>query len=241
MTDLFTWIEIPASNMARAKAFYEGLFGSELVQFPFGTLTYAMFPSDNFGVHGALVSGEGYTPSADGPLVYLNGAGRLDVLEQRIAPLGGQVLMPKTFLSDEAGEVVIFLDSEGNRLGLQAPTIRQSSGPVADVVMKSLLDGATPNHAFLITRGQGYDDPATLPLQWEHARNMFTLMRDGRLSHVSALVDGSDVLGFGLLAVASRAEAEAILAKDPGIAGGRLGYQMLTAVSFDGERTRPKL
>ena len=70
---------------------------------------------------------------------------------------------------------------------------------------------------------------------------MFTLMRDGQLAHVSALMDGTDALGFGLMTVTSKDEAEAILREDPAVRGGRLVVELLSSMSFDGELTRTHL
>ncbi|WP_018262017.1 VOC family protein [Methylobacterium sp. WSM2598] len=232
MNHLSNWIEIPVADMARARAFYEGLLETRLVEFSCGPLTCAMVPTRDRRNRGALVQGAGYAPSSDGALIYLDAGGRLDAAARRIAPLGGTILTPRTRLSEEAGEVVIFRDPEGNRLGLHSPVAPRREGPVTDAALQGLLRGRAPGLAFLITRGPRYDDPATAPLQWEHARAMTTLLRDGPLTHVTALVDGAEVLGFGLIDVATREEAEAVLAADPGVAGGRLAVTLLTALSF---------
>jgi predicted enzyme related to lactoylglutathione lyase len=249
MNHLSNWIEIPVTDMARARTFYEALLGESLAEFPFGPLTYAMFPTRDRHNAGALVMGEGYVPSREGALVYLNAAGCLDTMLARAEASGADILMPKTFLSEEAGEAAILLDTEGNRIGLQSPAELAAKSPegeavtepVTDGTMQAMLGAAMPQVAFLLKRGPAYDDPASAPLQWEHARNMFTLMRYGRLSHVSALLDGTDVLGFGLMSAGSREEAEAILREDPAVHGGRLVVELLSSISFDGERTHTRL
>ncbi len=245
MDRLSNWIEIPVTDMARARAFYEALLGAELVEFPFGPLTYAMFPASDPHNAGALVQGEGYVPSRDGALVYLDATGRLDAMLARAQAAGAAVLMPRTLLSEEAGEAAILLDTEGNRIGLQSPAERAAAevpaGPVADATMQAMLGATAPRVAFVLRRGPAYDDPATAPAQWEHARNMFTLMRDGRVAQVSALVDGTDVLGFGLMAAGTAEEAAATLREDPGVRSGRLVAEILTAMSFDASRSRAGL
>lgn len=241
MGNLFNWVEIPVADMARAKAFYEALLATELPTFPLGGLTYALFPAVDFGGHGALVMGEGHRPSASGPLVYLDAEGRLDALAARLKILGAKVVLERTVLSRESGELLHFIDSEGNRIGLHSPVRPLASEPVPDSVMHGLLSQQQPGFAFILTRGPRYDDPALAGLQWEHARNMFTLMRDGRLAHVSVLTNGAPILGFGLMVAETREEVEAVLAADPGVAGGRLAFEVMSAVSFDGERTRRKL
>lgn len=233
MDHLMNWIEIPVADMARATAFYERVLGVALAPMELGPVRYAMFPAKSRFNTGALVHGEGYAPSPSGPLVYLDatGEGRLDQLLARIPEAGGTIVMPKTLLSPEAGEVAIFTDSEGNRVGLQA-AVADTSAMVTDEAMQRLLGGAAKELAFVVKRGPAYDDPARQHLQWEHARNMFALLRAGKLRSVTALVDGTDVLGLGVLLVTGREEAEALLREDPGVRGGRLSFELLTAVAF---------
>ena len=101
-----------------------------------------------------------------------------------------------------------------------------------DENMQRLLGGAKRGLAFVVRPGPSYDDPSLAHLQWEHARNMFALLRAGKLRAVSALLDGTDVLGMGLLTTDDRAEAEALLREDPGVRGGRLRFDLLTDASF---------
>ncbi len=108
----------------------------------------------------------------------------------------------------------------------------QPTPAVTDATMQRLLGSARPGIAFLIRRGPAFDDPATVPHQWEHGRNMFALLQAGKLRQVTALPDGTDVLGLGLFALSDRAEAEAILRADPGVRSGRLTYQLVSDVTF---------
>ena len=241
MADLFNWVEIPVTDMARAKKFYESLLSVEMQPFAINGTNYAVFPSTDFSGHGALVEGVGYAPSTDGPLVYLDATGKLDELARQVPMLGGDVVLPCTYISEEGGEIVHFRDTEGNRLGLHSPVTRPSTGAVTDQTMHRLLESRKPSFAFVVTRGPRFEDPELASLQWEHARNMFALMRDGKLIHVSALADGASILGFGVMEADSREEVAAILAADPGVAAGRLAFEVTTAVSFDGEKTRHRL
>lgn len=237
MDHLINWTEIPALDLPRARAFYEQVFETELLPLEFGPLHYALFPTKNAHNTGALVQGPGYLPSENGPLLYLDASGKLDALLARVQAAGGAVLMPRTFLSAEAGYVGIFTDSEGNRIGLQEPIAEVNTEPVPDQTMQRLLANAEPALAFLVRKGPAFADPSLQHLQWEHARNMFTLLRDGKLRSVTALVDGSDVLGVGVFAVA-REEAEQLLRDDPGVRGGRLTMQILNAASFAADEVR---
>lgn len=121
MQHLSNWIEIPVTDLARAKAFYERVLQEELHSAELGSVKYAIFPCRDRFNNGALAQGDGYAPAAGGVTVYLDGGTNLDGLVARVQDAGGTVLMPKTYLGADAGHVALFLDSEGNRIGLQAP------------------------------------------------------------------------------------------------------------------------
>lgn len=234
MDHLSNWIEIPCTDISRARSFYEEILEVELTPFEQNGLSYAFFPVRNLYNTGALVQGDGYVPSMHGPLVYLDGTGRMDTILARVERAGGRVIMPRIVVSPEAGEVGVFVDSEGNRVGVQAAM--PDSSPVTDATLQRLLASAAPGVAFVVRRGPSYGD-ATAPLQWEHARYMFSLLKAGKLRSVIALTDGSDVLGLGLW-TGSRDEAEEALRQDPGARGGRITFELLTDVSFDAASTR---
>jgi hypothetical protein len=46
----------------------------------------------------------------------------LSTILNKVEDSGGSILMPKLFLSDMAGYIALFTDSEGNRIGLQSMT-----------------------------------------------------------------------------------------------------------------------
>ncbi len=113
-----TWFEIPAANLPRAIQFYETVLGVSLVPMEVSPgYPMAMFPAE--GVNGALITGEGYTPSADGSLIYLSYPGDLDIPAARVEPAGGKLLAPKTSIGSH-GYILMFLDTEGNRVGLHS-------------------------------------------------------------------------------------------------------------------------
>jgi predicted enzyme related to lactoylglutathione lyase len=237
MDHLTNWLEIPVVDMERARRFYEKVLGVELMPMELPGMRYAIFPAKNAFNTGALVQGEGYAPASGGPVVYLDAQDRIDAVLARVTEAGGSVAMPKMFLSPEAGEIAFFVDSEGNRIGLQSSVNEAKNEPVTDETMQRLLGGADKNVTFLLRRGPAFDDPARQHLQWEHARNMFSLLRAGKLRMVTALMDGTDVLGVAIFN-GTREEAEATLREDPGVRGGRLNLQLLTGVSFFAGETR---
>lgn len=77
-----------------------------------------IFPAD--GPSGAVVNGDDYTPAENGTLVYLNGGEDLNVALNKIAGLGGNVLVPKTHIGDGMGYFAIFTDTEGNKIALHS-------------------------------------------------------------------------------------------------------------------------
>jgi predicted enzyme related to lactoylglutathione lyase len=119
MTHLSNWVEIPARDLERASKFYAQVLGEPLQPMELGGNRYALFPSKDKFNCGALAQGDGYEPGVQGPLVYLDGGTDLDAKVGRIAAAGGTVILPKTYLGPEAGHIALFLDTEGNKIGLQ--------------------------------------------------------------------------------------------------------------------------
>ncbi|MCA9837353.1 MAG: VOC family protein [Trueperaceae bacterium] len=113
------WFEIPVTDMTRATQFYGQIFGITLKADPaMPGYHMAMFPSQG-GVDGALLQGEGYTPSKTGSLVYLNGGEDLAKVLNRVEAAGGKILQPKTSIG-ENGFMAFFEDTEGNKIGLHS-------------------------------------------------------------------------------------------------------------------------
>jgi uncharacterized protein len=118
-----SWFEIPALDLERAQRFYEAIFDLKLIAADFPNIKMRMFPlTDERGIGGAVVySGGFYKPSAtDGPLIYLNGNPDLQQVLDKVEGAGGKILVPKTEISPEYGFMGVFLDSEGNRIGLHS-------------------------------------------------------------------------------------------------------------------------
>ncbi len=120
MANAINLFEIPATNFTRAKDFYSTLFNTEMhVQSIMGS-QMAFFNAPDNGVSGAICTGEGYEPSKVGTLPYLNGGEDLENVLQKVPEAGGEILMPKTHVSEEVGYVAMFLDTEGNRIALHS-------------------------------------------------------------------------------------------------------------------------
>lgn len=122
MQHLINWIEIPVLDIERAKNFYSKIFGGIHLQdypMPDQKMKYCLFPCDDKFNAGALVQSANHKPSHDGVLIYFDAGNDMDIILNRVGKEGGQVIMPKNFLGAEAGYVGMFIDSEGNKIGLQ--------------------------------------------------------------------------------------------------------------------------
>lgn len=120
MENIISWFEIPAGDFERAKRFYGEILNIDFHDGEFGSERMAFFPSDAANVSGAIVLGQYRAPHSDGVLVYLNGGDDLNIVLSRIEAAGGKVLIAKTLISPEMGYFGIFLDSEGNKLGVHS-------------------------------------------------------------------------------------------------------------------------
>lgn len=117
--NIATWFELPVNNMARAKAFYQSVLQAEFKDEEMSGLQMAIFSAEPGAVGGMLVLGETYQPSQTGAVVYFNGGENLTAPLERALQHGGSMVVPKTPIHDgECGYFALFLDSEGNRVGL---------------------------------------------------------------------------------------------------------------------------
>ena len=82
----------------------------------------AFFPSEDMNgkVSGSLVQGDMHKPSADGAKIYLNGNPDLNIALSKVESAGGKVIMPKTHIGEDIGNMAFFIDSEGNTVALHS-------------------------------------------------------------------------------------------------------------------------
>ncbi|MBX9960353.1 MAG: VOC family protein [Burkholderiaceae bacterium] len=118
------WFEIYVNDMARAKAFYQGLLGVELtrLQSPDGDSSMEMwaFPMNDgsYGASGTLAKMAGMSAGGNSTLVYFS-CTDCAVEAARAVPHGGRVEQPKTSLGPY-GFMALVVDTEGNRIGLHS-------------------------------------------------------------------------------------------------------------------------
>ncbi len=120
-TNALNWFEIPVTDIARARKFYESIFEIKMEQMEMPGMKYAMFPFDpaNAKIAGGLAESPMHTPGQTGSIVYLNGNPDLQLVLDRIEKAGGKITMPKTSIGQN-GFMAFFTDTEGNRMALQS-------------------------------------------------------------------------------------------------------------------------
>lgn len=121
-TNALNWFEIPVSDMARAKHFYQVIFDIHMEDMNVSNVEMAAFPysAGNGRVSGALAKSDFHKPSMDGTLVYLNANPDMSPVLEKIEAEGGKILMGKTSISPEIGYMAFFEDIEGNRIALHS-------------------------------------------------------------------------------------------------------------------------
>jgi len=114
------WVSIPATDVARAVAFYNRVFGLSLEVTEEMGHPMAFLPGDRES-HGAMgaITGGPTPPGLDGPIAFFACAVDLDQPLGRVEAAGGAVLDTKTPIG-ASGFVAQFRDSEGNRVGLHS-------------------------------------------------------------------------------------------------------------------------
>ena len=124
MKNAISWFEIPTTDIDRAQKFYETIFGISMMPMDLPNIKMRMFPLDDMmtQVGGALVDSGGFHKASvtDGPLIYLNANPDVQNILDRVVAAGGSIMVPKTEISPEYGFMAVFIDTEGNRIGLHS-------------------------------------------------------------------------------------------------------------------------
>ena len=113
--------EIPAMEISRAVDFYQAILEINIEKMEMPNMQMGIFPYEEQMVTGVIVQAEGYQPSADGITIYLNGGDNLQIILDRVEKNGGKIVIPKTPHADGSEFFAVFLDSEGNRIGVHSP------------------------------------------------------------------------------------------------------------------------
>ncbi|MCC6997163.1 MAG: VOC family protein [Deltaproteobacteria bacterium] len=123
MPHAISWFEIPTTDFARARTFYEAMLGTTLMPMEAPGRKMAAFPADwsKGEISGCIVQGQGAQPAATGTLIFLNCDPDLAAALGRVVKAGGKIVLPKTEIPMQgAGHMAIITDTEGNSIGLHS-------------------------------------------------------------------------------------------------------------------------
>ena len=120
MNNLISIVEISVTDFARAVKFYQTVLGIAIEEMEMDGNQMGVLPNDEGTVNVVLVKGNDYKPTTDGAVLYLNAGNDLQPMLDKVAQNGGQVIVPKTEISPEMGYFALFIDTEGNKLGLHS-------------------------------------------------------------------------------------------------------------------------
>ena len=121
MNSYVSIFEIPATDISRAIHFYQTILDVSIEKMEMSGFEMGLLPYEGQAVVGVIMKGEGFQPSVDGVTIYLNAGNDLQVVLDKVAKNGGEIIMPKTPHADESGFFALFIDSEGNKMGLHSP------------------------------------------------------------------------------------------------------------------------
>ncbi|MBC8172399.1 MAG: VOC family protein [Chitinophagales bacterium] len=121
-TNSLNWFEISVTDIKRAKKFYESVFDIEMEETEMMGMQMAFFPAEGGSgkANGALVQSDQHKPSSDGAKIYLNANPDLTESLGKVEAAGGQVIMPKTDIGEDNGNMAFFIDTEGNVVGIHS-------------------------------------------------------------------------------------------------------------------------
>lgn len=115
MKKLIEWVEIPTVNFKRAVKFYNNVFKFSMEEQDCETEKMACFPTGE----GAVFYQPDYKPSGNGIVISMNVPDSIEETAVRIEQNGGKIVLQKTKIEAEGrGYFALFLDSEGNKIGL---------------------------------------------------------------------------------------------------------------------------
>ena len=122
MPNSIVHFEIPADDVARARAFYEKTFGWKIKPFPmppgeeyFGVTTRK---KGEPGIDGGMMKRK----MPDQPFTNYITVKSIDAMNQTVQANGGTIVLPKQEIGQGMGWISVFKDPESNLIGLhQAP------------------------------------------------------------------------------------------------------------------------
>ncbi|MCK9618520.1 MAG: VOC family protein [Lentimicrobiaceae bacterium] len=120
MAKVISWFEIPVTNFERARSFYQTILDIEIPAENVLGFMMGFFPMVNNSPTGAIVKGDGYIPSNNGTVLYLDAGEDLNIALSKVEKAGGKVIVPKTMITEDHGYFAFIFDTEGNKIGFHS-------------------------------------------------------------------------------------------------------------------------
>ena len=120
MKNLISIVEIPTIEFPRAVKFYQTILNTSIEEINMDGVLMGLFPGDGETVSVALINSSQYKTSMDGAVVYLSAGDDLQIVLDKIKANGGKIIVPKTEIGSGMGFYGMFMDTEGNKLGLHS-------------------------------------------------------------------------------------------------------------------------
>lgn len=120
MNNLISIVEIPTNDFSRAVKFYQTILGIAIEEMEMDGNKMGVLPNEEGTINVVLINGKDYKPTSDGAVLYLDAGNDLQPTLDKVSQNGGQVIVPKTKISPDIGYFALFIDTEGNKLGLHS-------------------------------------------------------------------------------------------------------------------------
>ena len=122
LKNAISWFEIPVIDFDRAKMFYSAIYDYKMPELTMGTVRmgFMLHDQEGGGIGGAIVTGDGTSPSDPGVKIYLNAGNDLNTVLHRVEAAGGKIVQEKTEITPEFGFYATFRDTEGNTISLHS-------------------------------------------------------------------------------------------------------------------------
>ena len=120
-TNVIVWASIPCTDLERAVKFYRHVTGHEIFRMPGMEDQVATIVGEPGEMSVSCDLSTSGKPGADGSTAYLSAFGDIQGMVARVKEAGGTVLQEPQNMGEMVGWVAFFIDSEGNRMGIQQP------------------------------------------------------------------------------------------------------------------------